>query len=101
MFQLSRSKVDNRMATDVANGRTEVAAVSVSGSRVEDRCADLRVLGLSAEASWEQILAAPARLVSDLTPGDGADHGNVALAERLLDEVNRAFDALRARSSVA
>lgn len=89
------------MAPDVTNGRTDIAAVPVNGSRIEDPCADLRVLGLSPDASWEQILEAHARLVSDLTPGDGADHGNVALAERLLDEVNRAFDALRARSSVA
>lgn len=89
------------MATDVTNGRTDIAAVPVNGSRIETPCADLRVLGLPPDANWEQILEAHARLVSDLTPGDGADHGNVALAERLLDEVNRAFDALRARSSVA
>lgn len=95
MFQLSRSKVDNRMAADA------VTDSPVSTGRLDDQAADLRVLGLPTHADWDQICEAHASLVSDLTPGDGADHGNVTLAKGLLDEVNRAFEALQARSSVA
>ncbi len=61
----------------------------------------LKTLGLNPGASWEEVCQAHARLVADLTPGPGADHRNVELANRLLDEVNQAFDSLRVLSSVA
>ena len=64
----------------------------------DPKSADLRTLGLAPGASWEEITAAHARLVSDLTPGPDASHRNVELARRLLREVNQAFDALRIRS---
>jgi len=99
MFQLSRSNTGNRMAAEVAADRA--APTAVTSTRLDDTSAELRALGLPANASWEDVCAAHARLVADLTPGPDASHGNVALARRLLDEVNGAFDALRARSSVA
>ncbi len=97
MFQLSRSNTDNRMTAEVVTERSAPRAAT----RIDDTSSELRALGLPADASWNEICAAHARLVADLTPGPDASHGNVALARRLLDEVNGAFDALRARSSIA
>lgn len=77
---------------------TDRAGESRAASR--DVVQDLRVLGLAPGATWEDICQAHARLVADLTPGPDASHRNVALAEKLLDEVNAAFAALRF-SSVA
>ncbi len=88
------------MTTDPATP-PGAAGEHASGPGTDDQAADLRVLGLGATASWDDIREAHARLVADLTPGPGASHGKVALARRLLDEVNLAFDALRARSLVA
>lgn len=99
MFQLGRSNMDNRMTAEVVTERHAPQAATTT--RIDDTSSELRALGLPGNASWDEICAAHARLVSDLTPGPDASHGNVALAMRLLDEVNGAFDALRARSSVA
>ena len=71
-----------------------------SDARYDDATRHLQVLGLSPGASSDEIHRAHARLVADLTPGPGASHRNVALANALLDEVNSAFDSLRL-SSVA
>ncbi len=69
--------------------------------RPDEGVEHFRALGLPANATWDEVCEAHSRLVSDLTPGPDANHGNVALARRLLDEVNHAFASLRARSSVA
>ncbi len=55
----------------------------------------LRALGLSADATWPQVDEAHRRLVADLTPGPGASHRKVELAEQFLAEVNQAYSALR------
>lgn len=99
MFQLGRSNMDNRMTAETVADRPAVTAST--NSRIDDTAPEFRVLGLPANAGWDQICEAHARLVADLTPGPDAAHGNVGLAKRLLDEVNGAFDTLRARSSVA
>lgn len=101
MFQISRTKMDGPMTTNTVVSCPEAADEQANGGRGDVTSAELRVLGLPAEASWEEIREAHAKLVADLTPGPEASHGNVALARRLLDEVNLAFDSLRARSSVA
>lgn len=64
----------------------------------DDVTHNLRVLGLSHDASWDDICAAHRRLVADLTPSAGANHQNVALAEAFLREVNDAFSSLQIRS---
>lgn len=64
----------------------------------DDVAQNLRVLGLSYDASWDDICDAHQRLVADLTPGAGAAHQNVALAESFLQEVNDAFSSLQIRS---
>lgn len=92
MFQLGRTKVDGRAASQ---------SPTTSANSDREFSADLRILGLRGHATWDEIQDAHARLVADLTPGPGASHRNVALATQLLDEVNAAFRALRARSSVA
>lgn len=56
----------------------------------------LRALGLTSHATWAQVDEAHRRLVADLTPGPGASHQNVELAEQFLAEVNQAYSALRA-----
>lgn len=56
--------------------------------------AHLAALGLKPGASWGDIEDAYASLVSDLTPGPGANHSRVKLARKLLDEVHAAFQAL-------
>ncbi|MEM7276235.1 MAG: hypothetical protein AAF547_24385 [Actinomycetota bacterium] len=76
-----------------------------AGAFVPDRKPDeaarhLRVLGLGPGASWDEICDAHRRLVADLTPGAGASHPNVALAESFLREVNDAFSSLRIHSVV-
>lgn len=71
------------------------------GAAAADVAQHLQVLGLTTEATWDEIRAAHRRLVADLTPGPDATHRNVALANHLLAEVNRAFDSLRASVSVA
>ncbi len=87
------------MAAEVVADRTVPTAVTTA--RADDTSAELRALGLPATASWDEVCAAHARLVADLTPGPDASHGNVALAMRLLDEVNGALAAIQARTSVA
>jgi len=57
-----------------------------------DRC--LQILGVSKKAGWDEIHFAHARLVSDLTPGVSATHGNVKRALTMLDEVNQAYALL-------
>lgn len=99
MFQLGRSNMDNRMTADAVTDPPAVARTA--RPHLDDAAPELRALGLPANAGWDQICEAHARLVADLTPGPDAAHGNVGLAKRLLDEVNGAFDTLRARSSVA
>jgi curved DNA-binding protein CbpA len=64
----------------------------------DDVTQHLRVLGLTNDASWDDICDAHQRLVADLTPSVGAAHQNVALAESFLREVNEAFSSLQIRS---
>jgi hypothetical protein len=90
------------MASDAA-ASTSTAADGRAGSpgaQPEEASHHLQVLGLGNGATWDDICAAHARLVADLTPGPDASHRNVALARDLLDEVNTAFSSLRL-SSVA
>ena len=101
MFQINRLKMGGPMTTNSAVSRSTTAGQAGANGPGVDTATDLRVLGLPHDASWDEICEAHARLVADLTPGPDASHGKVALAERLLDEVNLAFDSLRARSSVA
>jgi hypothetical protein len=77
---------------------TEQSSTNLPGPTIGGEDAALRVLGLRPDARWSDIAEAHARLVADLTPGPGATHRNVALAEALLREVNQAFDALRVRA---
>lgn len=79
-------------------GRTRNENQDASGTSFDDVAENLRVLGLSYDATWEDICAAHARLVADLTPGADATHQNVALAEAFLREVNEAFSSLQIRS---
>lgn len=58
---------------------------------------DLSVLGLDDTASWPDVERAYGRLVADLTPGPDANHRNVGLALRMLDEVNQAYRTLRGK----
>ncbi|MGI9598315.1 MAG: hypothetical protein ACR2QK_19280 [Acidimicrobiales bacterium] len=85
-----------------AGGTARRSAEGVDGRSAvdndDDTAAHLQVLGLAGGATSEEIAAAHARLVSDLTPGPDASHRNVALAERFLNEVNHAFQSLRMQS---
>ncbi|MEM7323911.1 MAG: hypothetical protein AAF531_12560 [Actinomycetota bacterium] len=78
-------------------GRTKIETEEAVISR-DDVADNLRILGLSNGASWDDICAAHQRLVADLTPSAGATHQNVALAEAFLREVNDAFSSLQIRS---
>ncbi|MEM9654669.1 MAG: hypothetical protein AAGA65_21440 [Actinomycetota bacterium] len=78
-------------------GRTKIETEEAVISR-DDVADNLRILGLSNDASWDDICAAHQRLVADLTPSAGATHQNVALAEAFLREVNDAFSSLQIRS---
>lgn len=78
-------------------GRTR-NEIKETGVSYDDVANNLRVLGLSNDASWEDICSAHERLVADLTPSVGANHQNVALAEAFLREVNEAFSSLQIRS---
>lgn len=97
MLFFGRSKMDDQNSTSAAPA---APAPSGPGAAVTDErsAANLRTLGLSVGASWDEITQAHARLVSDLTPGPGASHRNVALAEELLAEVNQALASLRMQS---
>ncbi len=88
-----------RAATSRSNGTP--TSVHTDAGPQDEASEHFRALGLRTGASWDEICDAHRRLVSDLTPGPEASHRNVALANRLLDEVNQAFASLRARSSVA
>ncbi len=95
MSLFSRTKIDDQphpVSTDTTSSRR---------GPVDEAAAQLQVLGLAPGASADEIVAAHARLVSDLTPGPDASHRNVALAEQFLREVNQAFDSLRRMQSVA
>ncbi len=58
----------------------------------EELC--LGVLGLSPHASQEEIDAAYAHLVADITPGTNAEHAKVSYAQQLLSEVQSAYNWL-------
>jgi len=75
--------------------KSVVAATARQASGPDQQAKWLGVLGLGNDASWEKIEAAHSSLVSDLTPGVGANHSRVQLANEMLAEVNEAFDALR------
>ncbi len=61
----------------------------------EIRRHQLAVLGLDETATVEDITLAHYRLVSDLTPGQDADHSRVELALAMLEEVDQAFRWLK------
>lgn len=69
-------------------------------ARFESESSCRSILGVPENASWDDICAAHARLVSDMTPGPGADHSRVQLALSMLDEVDQAFATLQ-RQAVA
>lgn len=108
MSLFSRTKIDDQPDTSTSNSTIGNAAITPCRSERTDArssaeseaaaAAQLQVLGLLPGATSEEIAVAHARLVSDLTPGAGATHRNVALAEQFLREVNQAFDALRMQS---
>ena len=79
-------------------GRTRNEIQETNTNSFDDVSENLRVLGLSNDATWDDICTAHARLVADLTPGADATHQNVALAEAFLREVNEAFSSLQIRS---
>ena len=97
MFLFSRTRIDQTIDTatkpDYSDHVTDSAA-----SYDDDIIANLQILGLRPGASWDQVTQAHDRLVSDLTPGPGASHRNVALAEQFLSEVNNAYASLRVLS---
>jgi hypothetical protein len=102
MMLFSRAKRDGCMTGDPGMPDAGQSSDQPCGSDATDELGvQLQVLGLARGASWDDICVAHRRLVADLTPGPDASHRNVALARRLLSEVNSAFDSLRARSSVA
>ncbi len=69
--------------------------------RYESEAVCRSILGVSDDASWEQICEAHARLVADMTPGPKADHQRVTLALAMLDEANLAFASLQRQAAVA
>lgn len=91
MMKFKRGKKSTPTTGETAEPGSTAAAVD----------GHLQVLGLAPDATWDEIRTAHRRLVADLTPGPDANHRNVALANRLLAEVNRAFDSLRSSVSVA
>ncbi len=95
MFLFGRTKTDHRPSTSMPsvdpNGRADLG-------RRQSSADHLQTLGLRPGASWDEIAEAHARLVADLTPGTGASHRNVALAQQLLAEVNQALASLRVQS---
>ncbi len=90
------SRADKFKIEPVQSTQTSKSSIS-SAPKAEDSTVWLSALGLKDGASWEHIHAAHQSLVADLTPGSGASHSKVELAERLLAEVNEAYDALRLR----
>lgn len=100
MFLFSRTKLDQQMSDASAAPSPSASTDAIVDDQITDEIVrHLDILGLSLGASWDQIRQAHSRLVSDLTPGPNANHRNVELAKQLLGEVNRAYDALLARSS--
>lgn len=98
MLQFSRRTRHDWKSAEAPTGD---AASTPGPDRAASTTEHLHSLGLAAGANRNEIERAHRRLVSDLTPGPGASHRNVALANRLLDEVNLAYEALRTRSEVA
>ena len=104
MTLFSRTKIEDQ--TDSETKSPELTGTSqradqprpVSVPTTDATVVQLRMLGLSPGATWEDITEAHARLVSDLTPGPNASHRNVSLAEQFLSEVNQAFASLRMQS---
>ncbi len=85
-------------------GSTTLGNTSDDGNRdrvrFESESTCRSILGVSPEATWEEICEAHERLVADMTPGPKADHLRVTLALSMLDEVNLAFASLQ-RQAVA
>lgn len=95
MFLFGRTKTDDPSPASTTS--VERSGRFDDGRRLPS--ADhLQTLGLRPGASWDEITEAHARLVADLTPGPGASHRNVALAEQFLAEVNQALASLRVQS---
>lgn len=102
----SSDVLPTNLVDEIASATTTVPTSSPSSSMAKRVNSDqeseqmpkwLSVLGLSEGATWQEIDAAHRSLVSDLTPGAGANHSKVDLANRFLAEVNEAYDALRLR----
>ncbi len=90
-----------RRVTQTASGTLiEPAGELRDRLRYESESVCRSILGVSDEASWEEISNAHSRLVADMTPGPKADHQRVTLALAMLDEVNLAFASLQ-RQAVA
>lgn len=83
----------------IARSESSTTSTPSSADTTDVESAALRVLGVPPDASWDDITRAHARLVADLTPGPGASHRNVALATRLLQEVEQAFSSLQVRAA--
>lgn len=98
MFSFNRTSSRTNGTAERAEPHAGMAGAEdrVGGRSAESEATKhLRALGLPPEASWEQVTDAHRRLVSDLTPGPGASHQKVQLAEEFLKEVNRAYASLR------
>lgn len=100
----SRTKIEDQ--TDIESKAAELRSASATSGversvtvpENDATAVHLQMLGLAPGASWDEIVEAHARLVSDLTPGPNASHRNVSLAEQFLSEVNQAFASLRMQS---
>lgn len=92
-----RSSTVDQLKIDPAQATKKTETPQTAARQPEESTVCLSILGLKDGASWEHIHAAHQSLVADLTPGSGASHSKVELAQSLLAEVNEAYDTLRLR----